>query len=434
MTAQIFVSYRRQDAASEAGRIADWLDRRFGDREVFMDINALRPGADFVNVIEDAVGSVEALVAVIGDKWLGIQDVSGRRRLDDPEDFVRLEIGTALRRGVPVIPVLVRGATMPVAKDLPVELAALSRIQALELGERQWRAGIEELIATLEGASRTTARRERARLWQPTLALIAGLVLLVIQLARLDIFSKKFGSSPSRYSHHELWTVSGFVIWLPMVGLMAAAATAGFLFLRRSCGRRWFGVGLLAAAGVMLSLFFVGRALKNDSWEWLAITGGLLLVASAAWAFWLLGQATGFVVAPWSPALAVRSAIVGGSVLMAIGLLIPVNDTPTPGGSDIVGGTSLGWPFVAALVVATALGLSPTLRLHAQFVAGLLMGCALGSLLLWPRYVYIPAAQESWGWGGLVGAIGAFLLCVGAIAQTKRNQERAVTSSRAVLT
>jgi hypothetical protein len=428
MSAQIFVSYRRQDAASEAGRITDWLDRRFGDRDVFMDINALRPGADFVQVIEDAVGSVEALVAVIGDNWADIRDGSGRRRLDDPEDFIRLEIGTALRRGVPVIPVLVQGAAMPAGKDLPPELASLSRLQALELSEKRWRAGIEELIAILESASSAAGRRFRVQLWQPTLALIIGLVLFAVQLVRLDIFHVKFGP-PIRYRSEEFWNVSGFVIWLPMVGLIAAAAVAAFLFLRRSTRPPWFAVGLLAIAGIELTLFFIGRAFKNDSWEWLAITGGLVLVASAAWAFWLLGRTTGFLVSAWSPAPPVRLATVAGAVLTVIGLLIPFNDA-----TSHVGVTSLGWPLIAALVAATALCLLPSLSLHAQFVAGLLVGCALASLLLWPRYVYIPAAQGGWGWGGLVGQIGALLLCVGAIAQTRRSQDIVKTSPRLVLT
>ena len=108
--AKIFVSYRRDDASSEAGRITDWLDRHFGEDEVFMDINALEPGVDFVEGIEQAVEMIDALIAVIGPGWVDAEDEHGNRRLDDPTDWVRLEVANALQRGIRVIPVLVKGA------------------------------------------------------------------------------------------------------------------------------------------------------------------------------------------------------------------------------------------------------------------------------------------------------------------------------------
>jgi hypothetical protein len=149
--AKIFVSYRRDDASSEAGRIADWLDRHFGEDEVFMDINALEPGIDFVHSIEEAVETIDALIAVIGPRWVDAANEHGSRRLDDPADWVRLEIANALERGIRVIPVLVKGAAMPPAAKLPEDLQALRRRNALPITERQWRSGIEELIKALDG-------------------------------------------------------------------------------------------------------------------------------------------------------------------------------------------------------------------------------------------------------------------------------------------
>src|SRR5580765_7504217 len=149
--ARIFVSYRRSDAASEAGRIKDWLDNRFGEDEVFMDITTLEPGADFVAAIEDAVNTIDALIAVIGPNWVSASDPQGNRRLDEPHDYVRLEIGNALRRRIRVIPVLVEGAQMPRELELPEDLQPLVRRTALELTLNQWRAGIDRLTQALDG-------------------------------------------------------------------------------------------------------------------------------------------------------------------------------------------------------------------------------------------------------------------------------------------
>ena len=131
---RIFISYRRNDSATSAGRIYDRLEGRFGQGQVFMDVDTIRPGLDFVEVVQQAVGSCDALTAVIGREWLGASDESGRR-LENPEDLGRLEIATALKRDIRVIPVLVQGAQMPVATDLPEGLKALARRNSLEVSD-----------------------------------------------------------------------------------------------------------------------------------------------------------------------------------------------------------------------------------------------------------------------------------------------------------
>ncbi|MDQ2962406.1 MAG: choice-of-anchor D domain-containing protein [Pseudomonadota bacterium] len=145
----IFISYRREDAAGYAGRLYDRLAAHFGDERVFMDVEGIEPGADFFDAIERAVGSCEALIVIIGNEWLAV-DSAGHRRLDDPADFVRLETATALARGIRVVPVLVEGAVMPRADQLPPDLAPLTRRQAVELSHKQWDATTAELIRTLE--------------------------------------------------------------------------------------------------------------------------------------------------------------------------------------------------------------------------------------------------------------------------------------------
>jgi len=148
----IFSSYRRDDSAGYAGRLYDRLSDRFGKDQVFMDVAKIEPGLDFVEVIEEAVGSCDVLIALIGKQWLTITDATGRRRLDDPEDLVRLEIAAALSRNIRVIPVLVRGATMPRSRDLPKALEKLARRNALEISDTRFDYDVNRLIETLESA------------------------------------------------------------------------------------------------------------------------------------------------------------------------------------------------------------------------------------------------------------------------------------------
>lgn len=146
----IFISYRRDDSSAYVGRLHDNLSARFTQEQVFIDIERIEPGEDFVKVIEGAVGSCSVLLAVIGRDWLKSTD-GQTDRLHNPYDFVRLEIRAALDRGIRVIPVLVQGARMPAELDLPADLAALARRQAHTIGEgHYWKADVDRLIGLLE--------------------------------------------------------------------------------------------------------------------------------------------------------------------------------------------------------------------------------------------------------------------------------------------
>ena len=147
---RIFISYRREDAPGHAGRLYDRLTAHFGEDQVFMDIDTIEPGEDFVSAIEKAVGSVDALVAVIGRSWLDVLDSdTGQRRLENANDYVRLEIKTALERKIRVIPVLVQQASMPLKTELPADVAGLTRRNALQLADLHWKAGVDRLIETV---------------------------------------------------------------------------------------------------------------------------------------------------------------------------------------------------------------------------------------------------------------------------------------------
>ena len=129
----IFLSYRREDAGPYARLLQRELKDRFPDARVFMDLDSIEAGVDFEEVIRDAVGSSAVLVALIGHQWATLADEQGRRRLDEPDDFVRFELRTALESRVRVIPVLLDGAKALRREQLPAELQALVRLNAFEL-------------------------------------------------------------------------------------------------------------------------------------------------------------------------------------------------------------------------------------------------------------------------------------------------------------
>ncbi len=146
----IFISYRREESAGHAGRIYDRLREKFGKSRVFMDVSAIEPGVDFVEAIDRAVGSCTVLLVVIGRRWIDCTNAAGRRRLDDPKDFIRLEVGSALRRTIRVIPVLVQNAEMPEEEALPEELKLLARRNAIEINDNHWDSDLGQLVETLE--------------------------------------------------------------------------------------------------------------------------------------------------------------------------------------------------------------------------------------------------------------------------------------------
>src|SRR5262245_30179670 len=113
MASGIFVSYRRDDSRHAAGRLLDRLRQTYEPRHLFMDVNDIAPGLDFVKVLSEQVAACDVMLVVIGPNWLDAREDTGKRRLDDPRDFVRIEVEAALRRDVRVIPVLVDGASMP---------------------------------------------------------------------------------------------------------------------------------------------------------------------------------------------------------------------------------------------------------------------------------------------------------------------------------
>ena len=146
----IFISYRREDSGPYAGRLYDHLSAHFGAGRVFMDLDTIRPGDDFVQVISEKVAACDVLVALIGKQWVRAVNARGHRRLDDPNDFVRIEIVSALNRKVRVIPALIEDATMPEAGELPKDIAPLTRRNAIEIKNSMFRQNVARLIQAIE--------------------------------------------------------------------------------------------------------------------------------------------------------------------------------------------------------------------------------------------------------------------------------------------
>lgn len=148
---KIFISYRRDDSADYAGRLYDRLVSHFGRGHVFMDIDQIEPGEVFDQVINDKLAAVQVAVVLIGERWLDIADASGQRRLDNPDDWVRLEITALLERNIRVIPVLVGAATMPKSTQLPECMIPLTRRHALEIASHpRFHTDADKLIKALE--------------------------------------------------------------------------------------------------------------------------------------------------------------------------------------------------------------------------------------------------------------------------------------------
>lgn len=181
----IFLCYRREDSAPYAGRLYDRFCARFGADLVFMDVDDIPAGADFAAHIGAKVASCDAMVVVIGKQWLSVRDDRDQLRLSDPNDYVALEISLALQRGIPVMPALVAGATMPAAAALPQSLRGLAQRNASSLRDEEFRRDSDKLAAVLAdipGLRRTARdgegnhhtvfqRRKRALIWKAPLVL-----------------------------------------------------------------------------------------------------------------------------------------------------------------------------------------------------------------------------------------------------------------------
>lgn len=144
---KVFISYRRDDAAGFSHAIYDRLVEHLPKNQVFMDVLGIAPGADFVEKLESTVDQCDVLLALIGKRWAG-EDRAGKARIHDPQDWVRVEVATAIRRGVKVIPVLLDGPNMPTVESLPEDLRPLVRMNAVDVRTSRLNADVWDLTGS----------------------------------------------------------------------------------------------------------------------------------------------------------------------------------------------------------------------------------------------------------------------------------------------
>jgi hypothetical protein len=171
---KIFINYRRGDTIATAGRLYDRLAKLFGRGNIFMDVDHIPAGVDFVGHLEKEVAACDVLLALIGQSWLSAQNKAGQRRIDDPRDFVVLELASALDRKIPLIPVLIDGASMPSESELPEALKALSRRNAVEVRNSQFGSDVDRLAEKIRSVTGTGRSPRRWMAIAATIAVLAA--------------------------------------------------------------------------------------------------------------------------------------------------------------------------------------------------------------------------------------------------------------------
>lgn len=186
--AGIFINYRRDDAPGVAGRLFDYLATRFSHDDLFMDVDAMKPGMDFARQLDHQVAQCRVLLAVIGPHWFDAKDKTGARRLDSDKDYVRAELASALKRDIAVIPILVDGAVLPAEDSLSDDLKPLARRHALELRHTRFAADADAIVHALE----TMVPRRRMS-WP----LVGAGIAAVVVVAAIAVLWPKLRAKPA---------------------------------------------------------------------------------------------------------------------------------------------------------------------------------------------------------------------------------------------
>jgi TIR domain-containing protein len=316
MAQRIFISYRRDDSRGYAGRLQGDLSRRYTEEHVFRDVE-IPPGADFGEYITGLVDKCNVVLAIIGPRWLDARDREGERRIDDPQDWVRLEIERALARdGVEVIPVLVDGARLPPREELPPSLLGLRRRNAFELSDSRWDYDLEQLGKHLDVLLRgTSAIHVRPTEPAPTPTMVqtpapvaapapapepadhtTGAVLAAAAVALLTAFPADLIArnllDRAPLDRNDLLTVRDFVlekaIFFGIVGALAALAV-GFLSRRsrEPIVSTLLGLGAGIVAGAVYAGAYAGLTLSSAEGTDTASTAVGMIAAGGflGWAF-----------------------------------------------------------------------------------------------------------------------------------------------------
>jgi hypothetical protein len=261
---RIFINYRREDALPYADRLQEALSEHFGPSAVFRDVDTIEPGLDFVEAIDRALNRTEVMLVLIGQDWL--VSSKGERRLHEPEDYVCLEIAAGLKRpNVRVVPVLVGGATMPRAADLPEQISALTRRHAFEMTDGRFRYDRDELLRRLDGvlgAGADAASLDTAPSSTPPVRATAPVAPQPSEPAPppptpVHPPSPPSDSNPTKHYVRWGWILAGASLIIPLLAI--GGIVLGAITIAKGGGRRTgMGIGIIVASFVigLFSLFF----------------------------------------------------------------------------------------------------------------------------------------------------------------------------------
>lgn len=224
---KIFVSYRRADSQGWAGRLGEALAREFGDVACFFDIESIAPGDDFTAAIGAALASSETMLVLIGPHWLSASFPDGSRRLDDPQDFVRIEIATGLARRFRVIPVLVGGASMPREEDMPEAIADLAVRQAFDLSDTRWDYDCNRLFDALERTTSLKRIRQDQVAARDEAVIRVGEAMTLEGVTAGDLAGVKGSDAAAQASVGEIEVLKGAKISGSKVGDIVGVKTMG---------------------------------------------------------------------------------------------------------------------------------------------------------------------------------------------------------------
>jgi hypothetical protein len=257
---RIFLSYRRSDCQPQANGLYDGLRNRLPAARVFMDIDGIPPGTDFEEYIRREISACDIVLVMIGDNWLDARPGSDVRRIDEPADFVRLEIESALASPqVLTLPVLVENAPMPSAAELPGSIARLARLQAFALSDLRWRADLDGLVAAVEEIGRERGKAGHAPLPRAT-----------TETAHVLLADPGHAGSERTQPVDEPRQMPGALVWMPLytfgLGAFVPALWAG---LKRPAGdrtrERLFAVAVLLAIAAVAGFVMVGASPEDET-------------------------------------------------------------------------------------------------------------------------------------------------------------------------
>lgn len=287
---RIFINYRRDDAGGVAGRLADSLTTYFGENRVFRDVDGIAGGANFEAVLRETAGAADAMIVLIGRKWVNAIDENGEPRLHDPQDWVAREIAAALDRNIPLFPVLIENAAMPRAEELPDALKPLVRHNAVSLSDSRWSEDVTRLakIVAIDIPGSEAERKLRLIRTTVAIALFAAMAytttMLMLQVGPL---ATQLIRAAKKGGVEVEWPLT---LWQSGVTFVVLIGCAMLLFLYAhlvdASQRLWaYASGGVALLGTFVC-FLLLKPLKE--WETIGMFLGSTLTAAAVLALMII--------------------------------------------------------------------------------------------------------------------------------------------------